>query len=63
MPLTEILYDLGTMRANRFQDLYDSQTMEQRWDASLRQIGEIGIRECKSIIISAIYAVVTTPKI
>ena len=37
--------------------------MEQRWDASLRQIGEIGIRECKSILISAIYAVVTTPKI
>ena len=23
VPLTEILYDLGTMRMNRFQDLYD----------------------------------------
>ena len=24
VPLTEILYDLGTMQVNRFEDLYDS---------------------------------------
>ena len=28
LPLTEILYDLGTMQSNRFSDLYDSATME-----------------------------------
>lgn len=27
--LREILYDLGTMHANRFGELYDNQTMEQ----------------------------------
>ena len=37
--------------------------MEQKWDTSLRQIGEFGIRECKPILISAIFKVVTTPKI
>jgi len=37
--------------------------MEQKWDTSLRQIGEFGIRECKPILINAIFKVVTTPKI
>lgn len=63
LPLTEILYDLGTMQANRFTDLYDGATMEQKWDACLRQMGELGVRECKALIISAIYRVMTTPKI
>ncbi len=63
MPLTEILYDLGTMRENKFNELYDSATMEQKWDASLRQMGELGLRECKALIINAVVVVVTTPKI
>ena len=37
--------------------------MEQKWDASLRQIGELGIRECKAILINAIFTIITTPKI
>jgi len=37
--------------------------MEQKWDSSLRQIGELGIRECKPILVNAIFTVVTTPKI
>ena len=32
VPLTEILYDLGTMVANQFDKLYEAQIMEQRWD-------------------------------
>ena len=28
VPLAEILYDLGTMRGNRFEELYDVQTMD-----------------------------------
>ena len=63
LPLTEILYDLGTMQANRFADLYDPATMEQKWDACLRQMGELGVRECKAIVIAAIFKVITTPKI
>ena len=63
VPLLEILYDLGVMRENQFQDLYDSQTMDQKWDTSLRQMGELGLRECKAIIVQAILTVITTPKI
>ena len=62
-PMAEILYDLGKMKSNQFEELYDCQTMEQKWDSSLRQIGEVGIRECKPILINAIFTVVTTPKI
>ena len=28
VPLSEILYDLGTMRENKFTELYDGPTME-----------------------------------
>ena len=63
VPLTEILYDLGTMASNQFDKLYDPTVMEQKWDQNLRQIGELGLRECKSVLIWAIHAVVTTPKI
>ena len=63
LPLTEILYDLGTMQANRFSELYDSATIEQKWDACLRQMGELGVRECKALIIAAIFKVITTQKI
>ena len=63
MALREILYDLGAMRANKFDELYDSATMEQQWDNVLRQIGELGLRECKPLLINAIYQVFTTPKI
>ncbi len=37
--------------------------MEQKWDGNLRQMGEMGLRECKAVLIKAIYEVVTTPKI
>ena len=63
LPLTEILYDLGTMQSNRFSDLYDSGTMEQKWDACLRQMGELGVRECKALVVSAVLSVLTTPKV
>jgi len=63
VPLSEILYDLGTMRCNKFSDLYDSATMEQKWDTSLRQMGELGLRECKALIIKAVFTVITTPKV
>ena len=49
------------MQANRFNELYDSTTMEQKWDACLRQMGELGLRECKAILIRAIYTIITTP--
>ena len=51
------------MQSNQFEELYDNQSLEQKWDASLRQIGEMSLREGKPILIDAIYAVVTTPKI
>lgn len=61
--MCEIVYDLGVMKKNQFEHLYDSQAMEQRWDAALSQIGEMGLRECKPILVQAIHEVVSTPKI
>lgn len=63
MPLEEILYDLAIMRVNKFDELYDTATMEMRWENSLRQMGELGLREAKTLLISAVYSVVTTQKI
>ena len=37
--------------------------MEQKWDKALRQIGEMGLRECKPILVNAIHSVITTPKV
>ena len=61
--MTEILYDLGTIQANKLDELYDSNTMDQKWDGCLRQIGELGVRECKPVLVDAVFAVITTPQI
>jgi len=37
--------------------------MEQRWDHCLRQMGQMGLREAKTILIAAVHSVITTPKI
>ena len=37
--------------------------MDAKWEEALRTMGELGIRESKPILMNALHAVITTPKI
>ena len=58
----DVLADFAMMKQNEFA-LINTQVLDTKWENALRQLGEDGIRQAKPIIISAIYQVVTTPKI
>ena len=50
------------MKQNKFESVNYMQ-LDGKWEASLRQLGEEGIRQAKPVFINAAYAVIITPQI
>ena len=50
------------MRQNEFTDT-NPQELDSKWDNVLRQLGGHGIKQAKSVIVAAIYQVITSPRI
>ena len=55
MPIVQsILEDFIIMKQNRFENVNHMQ-LDSKWEASLRQLGEEGVRQAKPVFINAAY--------